>query len=168
MIRRVLRCLNCTIFAARVGTIFMALVIVLKLAFHVLLGLPWQDPINRRHDSMRPAAECQLRAVVHSLDRYAADHQGWIPTTEMGLMALIERPEGDADWKGPYFEFSAPVIPQDPWGSEVRYEVVPVDNGRPRARVWSLGPDRQPDTSDEIFPQAPPSGLAKWWKANGG
>lgn len=102
-------------------------------------------------DAPRKAAHVQVQGIVEALGRFAAHHQGRIPTTEMGLTALIKKPEGDVEWNGPYYKNSS-NMPLDPWGTPVRYQTVLAGNRRHSARVWSLGSDGQPDTGDEIRP----------------
>jgi len=81
-----------------------------------------------------------------------------------GLDALVEEPEdlgleeeGEAgaasgEWAGPYLKDGE--IPRDPWGNELRYEPLEqtegVEGNRPPFRVWSLGPDGQDGTEDDI------------------
>ena len=59
-------------------------------------------------------------------------------------------------WQGPYLKPGTKL--DDPWGSELRYEVV--DKSMAAAddkkaalpyKLSSIGPDRQPDTDDDIF-----------------
>jgi hypothetical protein len=40
------------------------------------------------------------------------------------------------------------VVPKDPWGAEYRYD--PPSPAHPEPRVWSLGEDGLPATSDDI------------------
>jgi general secretion pathway protein G len=106
-------------------------------------------------------AQLQIGNVVSALKLYSADMRGF-PTTEEGLEMLIRPPEDEAlarNWSGPYLEDGK--LPVDPWGSQLQYEyesqaegaemrtdggVVEVDF----PRIFSLGPDRQPGTADDI------------------
>lgn len=94
----------------------------------------------------------QIQGIESALDIFAVDHDERYPTEELGLRALIERPPGDENWKGPYYQ-GRTTVPIDRWGSPFRYEVKPLDDGRARVRIWSLGADRLPDTGDEIAAQ---------------
>jgi general secretion pathway protein G len=58
------------------------------------------------------AARAQLDALGKALDQYRLD-TGHYPTTEQGLVTLVERPANEPKWAGPYL---AKAVPLDPWG----------------------------------------------------
>ena len=58
-----------------------------------------------------------IGAFEKALDQYRLD-TGHYPRTEQGLQALVERPESEPKWNGPYLQ-KAP--PPDPWGSAYTY-----------------------------------------------
>lgn len=62
-------------------------------------------------------AKAQITAFEKALDAYRVD-VGRFPTTEEGLMGLLENPSGNSKWNGPYLKKS---IPLDPWGNSYRY-----------------------------------------------
>lgn len=71
---------------------------------------------------------------------------GRYPTTEEGLSALVEAPEGVADrWEGPY----ARTVANDPWGNPYQYRY-PAQKSRDGYDVWSMGPDGKSGTEDDI------------------
>ncbi len=79
---------------------------------------------------------------------------GLYPTTEQGLDALIQKPEGGRECKnypdGGFMGDGAANIPADPWDEPYTYE----SNGKTFSIV-SYGPDREPDTEDDIqYPEA--------------
>lgn len=63
------------------------------------------------------ATRAQLDAFDKALGTYRID-TGHYPSTEQGLMALIERPSDEAKWGGPYLTKALPV---DPWGHPYVY-----------------------------------------------
>ena len=67
--------------------------------------------------SERQTAVAQIQAFEKALDQYRLD-TGHYPRTEQGLQALVERPESEPKWNGPYLQ-KAP--PPDPWGSAYLY-----------------------------------------------
>jgi len=80
-----------------------------------------------------------------------------LPTTEEGLNALCKEPADEKlkeKWNtlGPFLKNG--VIPKDPWDNELKYELVQTDSGAastgPAFHVWSLGPDKQDGTADDI------------------
>lgn len=88
------------------------------------------------------AAQAQINALEKALDHYRLD-VGRYPSTEQGLKALVERPQGEAKWQGPYLQ---KAIPLDPWGRAYQYKS-PGEHGE--FDLWSFGKDGQPGGSGE-------------------
>lgn len=63
------------------------------------------------------AARAQLDALEKALDQYRLD-TGRYPSTELGLNALVTRPQSEPKWAGPYLK---KAIPPDPWGNPFVY-----------------------------------------------
>jgi general secretion pathway protein G len=97
----------------------------------------WRKPDTK-------VARAQLETLEKALDQYRLDMGGY-PTTELGLEALLKRPEGDARWRGPYLK-TEKAIPKDPWGRPFVYRS-PGDHGE--FDLLSLGRDGQPGGLDE-------------------
>jgi general secretion pathway protein G len=81
------------------------------------------------------AVKAQLDAFGKALDTYRLD-TGHYPTSEQGLLALVERPVNESRWSGPYLQ---KTVPQDPWGEAYVYKS-PGDKGR-EYDIVSLGKD---------------------------
>jgi general secretion pathway protein G len=106
-------------------------------------------------------AQVQIGNLVSALKSYAVDMKSF-PLTEEGLEALVTAPEDEAiakNWDGPYLEGGK--LPKDPWGSDFQYEYEAAEASDNKSdasddfpRIVSLGPDRQPNTSDDISNQA--------------
>ena len=108
-------------------------------------------------------AQAQIGNLASALKMYAVDMKTF-PLTEEGLEALVSAPEDEAlakNWDGPYVEGGK--LPMDPWGSSFQYEFGGEESGGDASkeksastfpRIISLGPDRQPGTSDDISNQA--------------
>lgn len=78
-------------------------------------------------------------------------HMGNYPTTEQGLRALVQAPQGkESRWRGPYLQSGQ--SPEDPWGQEYQYRYPGTRNalGRASYDVWSMGPDGLNETADDI------------------
>lgn len=88
------------------------------------------------------AAQAQINALEKALDHYRLD-VGRYPSTEQGLKALVERPQGEGKWQGPYLQ---KAIPLDPWGRAYQYKS-PGEHGE--FDLWSFGKDGQPGGSGE-------------------
>lgn len=67
--------------------------------------------------SKQKAAKAQMSLFETSIDTYRLD-VGKYPTTEQGLKALREKPDGVEGWDGPYL---AKEVPPDPWGHPYIY-----------------------------------------------
>jgi general secretion pathway protein G len=73
---------------------------------------------------------------------------------------LVTAPEDEAlakNWDGPYTEGGK--LPKDPWGSDFQYEFEGSESADSKStdsfpRIFSIGPDRQPGTADDIGNQA--------------
>ena len=89
------------------------------------------------------ATRAQLDAFEKALASYRLD-VGRFPSTEQGLKSLVERPQGEAKWAGPYL---AKALPPDPWGHAYVYRA-PGESGRDYD-VLSMGKDGQRGGSGE-------------------
>jgi general secretion pathway protein G len=93
--------------------------------------------------SMRVQADIQ--AIKPQLQLYENIY-GFYPTTEQGLQALVTQPQNDPRPTRWYQLFKE--LPKDPWGSDYiyRYPGAKYPHGYD---LFSAGPDRQPDTTDD-------------------
>jgi general secretion pathway protein G len=85
-------------------------------------------------------AKQDVRALESALNLYRLDNFTY-PTTDQGLDALINKPEGEEvrNWKqGGYMS----RMPQDPWGNDYLY-LSPGQHGN--IDIYSLGADSQPE-----------------------
>jgi general secretion pathway protein G len=74
--------------------------------------------------SERQTAKAQIEGFSKALDAYRLD-TGRYPTTELGLAALVTKPNNEAKWNGPYLQKQ---VPNDPWGKPYLYRA-PGQNG---------------------------------------
>ena len=87
-------------------------------------------------------AQAQIVAFEKALDTYRLDI-GRYPSTEQGLNALMQRPQNEPKWNGPYLQ---KAIPLDPWGKPYQYKS-PGERGE--FDIWSFGKDGQPGGTAE-------------------
>jgi general secretion pathway protein G len=87
-------------------------------------------------------AKAQLDALEKALDQYRLD-TGRYPSSELGLNALIQRPQNEPKWNGPYLK---KAVPLDPWGKAYVYKA-PGEKGD--FDLVSFGKDGQPGGSGE-------------------
>lgn len=87
------------------------------------------------------AARADIEAnITTALDLYELDN-GQYPTTEQGLMALIQQPSSSPvpeDWNGPYLKKRR--VPLDPWGKEYAY-LSPGTHNKEEFDLFSYGAD---------------------------
>lgn len=95
-------------------------------------------------------AKTQISELEAALQDYVFDVRVY-PSSEDGLQALVEQPSEERaaeKWDGPYL--SDTVLPVDPWGNPYEYEYPPTRNSDENPDIWSIGPDGEPDTDDDI------------------
>lgn len=114
----------------------MIVVVILGL----LAGLLVPRIMDRPEEAKVTKARMDMRTIESALRFYRLDN-GFYPTTEQGLEALITRPESNPspkNWRsGGYLESSS--VPRDPWGNQYIYRS-PGDEGR-EYEIISLGAD---------------------------
>ena len=119
-------------------TLIEILVVITILA--ILAGLLVPRVMDRPDQARVVAAKNDVRAIQSAVNLYRLD-SGVYPSTEQGLLALVQRPEtGNAprNWKqGGYLE----RLPKDPWGNDYLY-LYPGVHGE--VDIFSLGADGQP------------------------
>jgi general secretion pathway protein G len=97
----------------------------------------------------RDGTKQRIQRLNDALDKYALDHDGHYPSTRQGLEAIYVKPEDDAAWHGPYGEGQDRKL-KDAWDQPLRYGEPSAESGSRSPTVWSVGPDKAPDTSDDI------------------
>jgi general secretion pathway protein G len=128
---------------------FTLMEVLLVLAILVILAsLVTFTFTNVLSDSDRKAARAQIGALETPLSAYFLDMKEF-PSTSQGLAALRAAPS-DArrvnKWNGPYLQKD---LPADPWDSPYQYQY-PGKRNADSYDVWSLGPDGQDGTEDDI------------------
>ena len=93
--------------------------------------------------SMRVQADVQ--AIKTQLQLYESMN-GFFPSTEQGLQALVTQPQNDPKPTRWYQLFKE--MPKDPWGSDYIYRNPGLKNPG-GYDLYSAGPDRQADTADD-------------------
>ena len=134
--------------------ILLVIVILLLLASAlVVFLLPQQEGAEKN------TTKLLLNNVAQALDMYRLNI-GHFPTEQDGgLNALVTKPNFENQklgekWQGPYLKPGTRL--EDPWGHPIHYEVVDKSTmtddkktGLPY-KLYSVGPDGQPDTDDDI------------------
>lgn len=132
--------------------ILLVIVILTMLvgAFVVYL-LPQQEGAEKS------TTQLMIGQVANALDTYRLNLGHYPTEQEGGLDALMTKPTFENErlgekWRGPYLKPGTQL--DDPWGNKLRYEIVErmADEKKtgPPFKLFSLGPDGQPETEDDI------------------
>jgi len=111
----------------------------------ILLGLAISKIGNPTGFAKQTAVRADVQAIGTQLQLYESMN-GFYPTTEQGLQALVTQPQNDprpARW---YQLFKQ--IPKDPWGNDYIYRC-PGTKHPDSYDLFSAGPDRKSDTADD-------------------
>jgi general secretion pathway protein G len=132
--------------------VLLVIVIILMLAAAlVVFVLPQQEGAEKN------TTRLLLTSVENALDTYRVN-MGRYPTEEEGgLGALLVKPNFENEkmgekWQGPYLKRGTKL--EDPWGLTLQYEMIDrsleENKSGPAYKLFSLGPDGQSDTEDDI------------------
>lgn len=84
--------------------------------------------------------------LATALVSYARGNNFNYPSTEEGIAALVEKPE---DHNGRWRQYAQPKDVLDPWGNQYQYQK-PAEKSGMEYDLWSVGPDGQDGTDDDI------------------
>jgi len=126
----------------RAFTLIELLVVIVILGILAAIVVP---RITGRVDQAKiEATKVQMKAIKDALEQYKLDN-GFYPTTEQGLKALVEKPNTPPvpiRWRQ-YLD----KVPKDAWDQDFIY-ISPGVN-RP-FELRSMGPDRKEGTEDDL------------------
>lgn len=132
--------------------ILLVIVIILMLASAlVIFVLPQQEGAEKN------TTRLMLNQVGSALDTYRLNLGRYPNEQEGGLNALLTKPSFEnarlgEKWQGPYLKPGTRL--EDPWGNKLHYELVERTADEkasgPPYKLYSVGPDGQPDTDDDI------------------
>lgn len=128
----------------RRGFTLLELMIVLAI-LAVIVGLVLPNLLGAQKKAMVKNAKIQVHSVEEAAEHYAADHDGEFPAS---LDLLMASPGGnDPKWKGPYLKGGK--TPNDPWSNPIQY-TYPGSHNSDLPDIWSMGPDKQSGTADDV------------------
>jgi len=133
--------------------ILLVIVIILLLAGAlVVFVLPQQEGAEKNTTRLK------LEQVATALDTYRLNMGRYPSEQDGGLEALVKKPNFDnprlaEKWQGPYVKPGVKL--DDAWNHPLRYELVDRTTDTegktgPPYKLYSVGPDGQPDTDDDI------------------
>ena len=124
-----------------VGLILIAAIILLLLS------------VRPFGNQMEPSRLTTVAADIQSLNaqlKLYRSMNGFFPTTEQGLQALVKPPTTEpvpSRWIQLYQE-----VPRDPWHQPYVYRCPGIKHPE-SYDLFSAGPDRRPDTKDDVWGQ---------------
>lgn len=137
--------------------ILLVIVIILLLAGAlVVFVLPQQKGAEKN------TTRVMLQGIGQALDTYRLNLGHYPTEQEGGLDALLKKPTFENErmgerWSGPYLKAGTTL--EDPWGHKIHYELADRTTSATSAgetagalpyKLYSVGPDGQPDTEDDI------------------
>jgi general secretion pathway protein G len=134
--------------------ILLVIVILLLLASALVVYL-----LPQQEGAEKNTTKLLLDNVATALDHYRLNVGRYPSEQDGGLNALVTKPNYEnarlgEKWQGPYLKPGTRL--EDPWGHAIRYEVVDKSTATddkktgPPYKLYSVGPDGQPDTDDDI------------------
>lgn len=132
----------------RSGFTLLEIMIVVSIIV-ILLGLAINKMGNPTGFAKTTAVRADIQSIGTQLMQYEAMN-GFYPTTEQGLQALVSQAESEPRPQR-WYQFLKEV-PKDPWGTPYVYRCPGIKNPN-KYDLYSAGPDRQPDTADDDWGQ---------------
>lgn len=103
----------------RPGGFTLIELLVVLVILGLLAGLVGPQVMKYLGTSKTKTAQLQIKDLGAALDLFRLE-VGRYPSTEEGLTALVEPPQGtDSRWNGPYLKKR--TLPKDPWGFDYHY-----------------------------------------------
>lgn len=111
----------------------------------IILGVAVSKLGNQTGFAKDMRVKADLQSISTQLRLYESVN-GFVPTTEQGLQALVTQPETEPRPTRWYQLFKE--VPQDPWNNDYIY-LAPGRKNPSGYDLYSAGPDRKPDTADD-------------------
>ena len=120
-------------------------IMLVVLIIGLLIGLAVRQVGGRLDEARNVKVRGDLQQIKTNLMMYQAAN-GFYPTTEQGLKALVKKPETEPkprNWRA-----LDDQVPRDPWDQEYFYRF-PGKHNPKEYDIFSAGPDRNPDTEED-------------------
>jgi general secretion pathway protein G len=127
----------------RAFTLIELLLVLVILATLAALVVP--KFTKRSEQAKITGAGVDISNIDVALDAFEIDC-GRYPSTEEGIRALLDQPQGLTGWRGPYLKRG---VPKDTWGNPYIYRY-PGQHNVNGYDLYSFGPDGQEGGGDDI------------------
>ncbi|EDY17424.1 general secretion pathway protein G [Chthoniobacter flavus Ellin428] len=111
----------------------------------LLIGMGLHYTAGKLDQAKQVRVRADLQQIKTNLMMYQAAN-GFYPTTEQGLKALVQKPETDP--KPRNWHQLDDQVPRDPWDIEYVYRY-PGKHNPKEYDIFSAGPDRNPETDED-------------------
>lgn len=126
-------------------TLIELLIVVVIIGVLAAIMLP--NLSGRSQEARIARTKTEIESTIGlALDMFEAD-TGRYPTSEQGLDALVNEPDGITNWRGPYIKKSNRF--EDSWKNTYHFQY-PGQNNTSGYDLISAGPDGQLGTEDDI------------------
>lgn len=115
-------------------------IMVVVVILGILASLIVPRLVSRPDEARIVKAQQDIRAVQSALEMYRLDN-GFYPSQEQGLLALVTRPTTAPEPRSWSEEGYLPSLPKDPWGNDYQYANPGTHS---RIDIFSYGPTGQP------------------------
>jgi general secretion pathway protein G len=129
---------------AEAGFTLLELLVVIAI-LGLLIGLVAPAALRQLGGARVSVTKQSIERIGSVLDMYKLD-AGTYPSSEQGLLALVEQPTGVSSWNGPYVKGAVPV---DPWSHGYLYRN-PSSRAGHDYDLCSAGPSGTASSSDAI------------------
>ncbi|WP_196221462.1 type II secretion system major pseudopilin GspG [Sansalvadorimonas verongulae] len=124
---------------ARQGGFTLIEIMVVVVILGVLAAIVVPNIMSRPDQAKVTVANADVKAVASALEMYRLDN-GFYPSTDQGLDALVHEPSGSPEPRNWNPDGYLKKIPQDPWGNPYQYEQ-PGTRNTNSYDLYSLGAD---------------------------
>ena len=121
-------------------------IVIVLVIISILLGTAINMMSRSGDDAKMIRVDADVQAISTCLQRYEA-LAGRMPTSEQGIAALVEKPTSDPVPER--WTMYLKDMPTDPWKQPYKY-VFPAVKSKDPFDLWSVGPDGQDGTADDI------------------
>jgi general secretion pathway protein G len=137
---------------SRKGFTLIEILLVLTL-IGLMAGMAVYAVVGARLPAQKKICEGTLEQVSSAIEEYGFAIGHYPTSDEGGLAALLTKPGYPSEETAAKWRQFLKKEPTDPWGNLIKYEPSAAgtsDSTAPAFKLWSVGPDGQDGTEDDI------------------